>query len=163
MPIVATVVGVVQAFDGAGIGEIIGDVIGAAITTAVNVAFWTTLLFAVLERLPDVRVPVLREWTLDQLPEPPSRRRRYADLIAETVALALFAAFVLVSPVLRIKTDAAGDPIGILSPWLWDTGVVYGFVFLALAGLSFNYVKMYTRWSAPSPSPARRSTSRPQS
>ncbi|GAA1751165.1 permease prefix domain 1-containing protein [Luedemannella helvata] len=148
VPIVATIAGIARAVDG-DVGQVIGDIITAAITTGVNVAFWTTLLFAILERLPSVRASVIRDWTLDQLPEPPKRRRRHADLIAETVMMVLFAAFVLLTPVLRFKTDASGGPIGVLSPWLWDTGVVYLFLVLALVGLSFNYVKLHVRWSAP--------------
>ena len=149
VPIVATVVGIVRAVDGGNVGEVIGDVIGAVINTGVNVAFWTTLVFAILERLPSAREHLVRAWTPDRLPEPPSRRGRYAGLIAETVAMVLFVAFLLISPALPFRTDSAGDPISFLSPWLWDTGVVYLYVVLAVAGLAFNYVKMYVRWSAP--------------
>jgi hypothetical protein len=148
VPVVAAVVGVVRAVNDGTVGSVIGGIIGAGITTAVHLAFWTTLLFVVIERIPGLRVPT-RNWTVDQLPEPVSRRARYGELIAETVAIAVFVAFVLVSPNLAFQTDAAGDPIGVLSPWLWNTGVVYLFAGLAVVVLGFKYAKVYLNWSLP--------------
>lgn len=148
VPAVAAIVGVVQAIDGDSASGIARDAIYAAITAGFQVAFWTTLVFALLERFPGPKLPT-RQWTPAALPEPVGRRTRYAELIAETVAMVLFTALILLSPVLPIQKDASGDPIGALDPWLWDNGVIYVFVGLLITSLSFAFAKYYARPSVP--------------
>jgi predicted secreted protein len=149
VPIVAVTVGVISTIDGEPFGTILGDAVGAGVTTAVHIAVWTTVLFVVLERSPAARLAATRQWTPDTLPEPPSRRAKFGELIAETVMFVLFTAFILLSPVLAIQTDPAGEPIGVFSPWLWDTGVVYLFLALVVVMLGLSYAKYYVRWSVP--------------
>jgi hypothetical protein len=149
VPVVAAIVGFTRAMDGGNVGQVVGGVIGGALTTAIQIAFWTTLLFAVLERVPDLRNLSLGEWTVDRLPEAPAVRARYVGIIAETVMLALFTVAVLLSPLFGFRRDGAGDPISFLTPWLWDTGVVYVLVVLWFAALSVSYVKLYARWNQP--------------
>jgi hypothetical protein len=149
VPTVAAVVGVLRALDGDGASAVAGDAIGAALTAAFHVAFWTTLVFAVLERVPALNPLPTPKWTPAALPEPVGRRTRYAELIAGTVAMVLFTSLILVSPVLRLQTDADGDPIGALDPWLWDTGLIYVFVGLLVIALAFNFATYYARTSVP--------------
>jgi hypothetical protein len=148
VPAVAGVVGVVRAIDGDSASGVAGDAIGAAITAGLQVAFWTTLLFAVIERFPAAKLPT-RQWTPAALPEPVGRRTRYAELIAETVAMVLFTSLLLLSPVLPIKRDAGGDAIGPLDPWLWDNGLIYVFVGLLVTNLAFAFARHYGRPSVP--------------
>ncbi|BCB73807.1 permease prefix domain 1-containing protein [Phytohabitans flavus] len=148
VPAVAAVVGLLRAVDGDGASSVAGDAVGAALTAALHVTFWTTLLFAVIERVPSAKLPA-RRWTPTALPEPTARRTRYAELIAETVATVLFTALILLSPMLRFETDASGDPIGALDPWLWDTRVIYIFVGLLITSLSMAFTRYYARASAP--------------
>lgn len=143
VPIVAAVVAISNAVQGDSIGSISGATVGAIITTGVHVAFWTTVIFAVIERIPAERRPPSRQWTVAALPEPPSRRARYAELVTLTIAVVLFSTAILLSPVVSPESDAAGNPIGILNPWLWDTGIVYVFVGLAILGLSNAFTKYY--------------------
>lgn len=149
VPIVVAVIGVIQTMDGAAVLTIIGESLGAGVTTAVHIAVWTTLFFALLERAHVQRWAPLQPWTPAALPEPPSRRARYGELIAETVALVLFTAFILLSPVVSSETDTTGDPIGFLSPWLWETGVVYVFIALVIGSLAVSFAKYYARWGLP--------------
>jgi hypothetical protein len=148
VPIVAAVVALVGAFDGDSPGSIIGSTIGAAITTAVHIAVWVTLFFAVLERTGGRWTPT-QPWTPAALPMPPSRRMRYGELIAECVATVVLSALILLSPVLGLHRDAQGDPIPVLSPWLWDTGIVYVFLALVVGSLVFSFAKYYAKWSLP--------------
>jgi hypothetical protein len=148
VPVVAAVVAVTQTFDGHPLGQIIGDAATAAITTGIHVAFWTTLVFAGLERLPAVRRSAARRpsahaWTPDALPEVPSRRARYTELVLLTLAVVLFSAAVLLSPVVSPKTDEAGNPIGILAPWLWETRLVYVYIGLVILSLANVFAKYY--------------------
>lgn len=149
VPTVVAVVGIARALEGDNALSVVGDTLGTAITTGIHIAFWTTLVFAIIERTRYLHATPARPWTLDALPEPPSRRARFGELIAETVLLVMVAAFVLLSPMVSTETDAAGNPIGIFSPWLWETGVVYLFIAFAIAGLGFSFAKYHVRWSAP--------------
>lgn len=149
VPAVAAAVGLVRTLQGGTALHVIGDTLGAAFTAGVHIAFWTTLLFVIIERVPALRRAPARSWTPDALPEPPSRRARYGELVTETVLLVLITTFVLLSPVVSTETDAAGDPIGVLSPWLWETGVVHLFIALVVADLGFSFAKYYARWNVP--------------
>jgi hypothetical protein len=149
VPTVAAAFALVETVQGQTLGRIIGASISGALTTAVHIVAWTTLAFAVIERTPGIRMPLTGPWTPAHLPAPPSRRARYGELITLTVVTVLACTLVLLSPVVSPKTDANGDPIGILSPWLWDTGVVYVLIALVIASLGVAYAKHYLRWSVP--------------
>ncbi|MFI6990565.1 permease prefix domain 1-containing protein [Nonomuraea wenchangensis] len=148
VPAVAVAVGLVQGLRGAGALDLIGDTLGAALTTAAHLVCWTTLLFATIERAAGRRTPA-RRWTPDALPEPPTRRARYGELIIYTVAMVLFTTLILLSPVISTETDAHGAPIGVFAPWLWQTGFVYAFIALVTLNLAVAYAKHYARWSVP--------------
>jgi hypothetical protein len=147
-PIVAVVIAVVRSVEGRAVGDVIVGVVGVTGTTAVHIVFWTTLLFAGIERTPGLRWTPIRSWTPDALPELPVRRPTIAELIGETVFTGLFVTFILLVPSLRFQTRADGTTINVLSPWLWDTGVVYVFVALVAVGLALSFVRHYVRWSA---------------
>jgi hypothetical protein len=137
-PATAGGIALAKALDGDAVGDILGTAFGTAFTVAVHVVFWITVLFALAERVPRLRGMTPGErfsgtaWTPDSLPEPPRRRPALGELIAESVLVLVFAGLVLLSPLLSTERDAAGDRINLLSPWLWDTGVIYVFVALAL-------------------------------
>ncbi|GAA1011684.1 hypothetical protein Aple_012710 [Acrocarpospora pleiomorpha] len=149
VPATAAATAFIRILQGGAAGSVIGATIGTAVTTTVHIVFWTTLLFAVIERTPSLRTVPARQWTPDALPQPPSRRARHGTVIAEVVTVVLFATIVMLSPVVSTQTDATGDPIGILSPWLWRTGVVYVFLALAIAALGVTVAKSYVSWSVP--------------
>ncbi|GAA4257270.1 permease prefix domain 1-containing protein [Dactylosporangium darangshiense] len=148
VPAVAAYVGLMRALSGdATAAGIAAATAGAAITTAVHVAFWTTLVFAAIERLPGRRARVARPWSPAALPDRPSRRARYAELVTETLLLILISTFILLSPYVSPLSGAHGDPIPLFAPWLWDSGVVYLFIALAVANLAVSFAKYYLRWS----------------
>ncbi len=132
VPIVAAAVGLVQVARGGPVGPMIGTTVGAAITTTVHIFFWTTLAFVAIERTRAVRAPLTGPWTPALLPVQPSRLARFGELMAETVALVLFGSLLLLAPRFSPKSDADGNPINILSPWLWESGFVYVFIGLVV-------------------------------
>jgi hypothetical protein len=71
LPIVVVVAVVVKVLDGAGFGTVVGAAVSAAITTAAHLAFWTTGIFALLERTGVNRggLPMRHTWTLADLPK----------------------------------------------------------------------------------------------
>jgi HAAS domain-containing protein len=149
VPLVAAVVAVVGALQaGATVGSVIGDVIGVAINTTVHIVFWTTLIFAIIERIPQLRWSRLRPWTPDDLPEAQTRPAAAGELVAGTVMTVLVWTLVLLSPTFRFETDAADKAIPFFSPWLWESGLVYVFIGLGAITLAVDYVKHYVRWNA---------------
>jgi hypothetical protein len=86
----------------------------------VHIGFWTTLLFAVLERSGSTET--FAEWTPDRLPEPAARPRdgRLPELIASLVFLALFAGAIAWQQVGSVVHDDEGGVIPVLDPALWS-------------------------------------------
>jgi hypothetical protein len=149
VPAVAATVAILGIFAGGTASAVIGDTLSATFMTGIQVAFWTTVVFVVIERSPGRGAAPAQPWTPAALPEPPSRRARFAELIAETVALVFVTALVLLSPVISTVETAGGDPIGVLAPWLWDTGVVYLLITFAIANVGLSFAKYYLSWSIP--------------
>jgi hypothetical protein len=69
LPIVVGVVVVVTILDDGAVGSVIGAAVTATLTTAVHMAFWTTAVFAVLERTGVVRGNLRAAWTPADLPK----------------------------------------------------------------------------------------------
>lgn len=149
VPVVAAVAGLVRVYQDGSVTDALGSALSAAITTGVHIAVWTTVLFALIERVPALRWSSSRPWSADDLPEPPTRRTKYGELVTVTAVLVLFTSLILLSPVISTETDVHGDPIGPLSPWLWDTGLIYAFISLLVVALGLVYAKYYLRWSFP--------------
>ncbi|QGN49413.1 HAAS signaling domain-containing protein [Micromonospora sp. WMMD558] len=145
--IVGVVVGVVEATAGDNPGGAIGAGIVAAFQTAVQIAFWVTLVFAVLERL---GTPLnLPGWTVDDLPdEPVERDVPLTDTCASLVALVLTAAF-LVWQHFQTLVPADGDRLAILDPALWTSWLpVLLAVLVVSAGLEITKYRV-GRWTWP--------------
>lgn len=148
VPIAAAAVLVVQLLQDGPVVNLVGSVVSTIITTALHVFFWTTLVFALLERLPGAKPPLTGPWTPDRLPEPRVRRPHLSDLIAEAVWVAFVIAALLLAPSLSPERDGGGNPINILNPWLWDAGVVYVLIGLVALGLVVSVASYYQgRWT----------------
>lgn len=113
-----TATGVVKATVGGEPGGAIGAGIAVALETAVQIAFWVTLCFAILER---AQTPLgLPEWTVDQLPEETGDRQiGPCDSIASVVFL-LGTIVVLVGQHFQRWTTDDGSRLPVLDPALWS-------------------------------------------
>jgi hypothetical protein len=147
LPIVAAVVAIAGTLQSDTALHVVGDVVRVTLTTTIHIVFWTTLVFAIIERTPNLKWSPIRPWTPDELPEPRTRRTSTAELVGETVMAGLFITLILLTPVLKFQTEPDGTAINVLSPWLWDTGFVYVFVALVAGGLAMAFVKHYVRWN----------------
>lgn len=97
----------------------IGEGVSAGVQVAFHVLFWTTLAFAILERLDvDAGLP---EWTVDSLPEAPQEREiTLVDTVASVVFIGLFVV-VLVGQNFRSWVQGPdGDDVAPLDPDLWS-------------------------------------------
>lgn len=146
LPFAALGITIGQAVSGAPIGGIVGAVIGTTISVAVHLAFWTTLVFAILERTP---APADRRgfdapWTIDMLPHvpEPTKTARRSELIGSLVFLVLFAA-VIVWQQFGIRWVPALESIPVLDPALWSFWLPY---FLGLIVLEILFAIAVYAW-----------------
>ena len=108
-------VGLSQALIGADVGTIIGEALGTALTAAVHVAFWTTLVFVVLER---TGAETGEAWSVDDLPEPKETGTGRTDLVASLVVLGLVLAALAWDRLIGL-VRLEGEWMPVLHPDLW--------------------------------------------
>lgn len=116
--LVGLIVGLVEATDGNS-GDAIGAGIGAAIQTVVQIGFWVTLVFAVLERTnTSLNLPA---WTVDQLQEDyVNRQIKPVDTVAAIGWLVLVIAYLPLQHFHSFVPGSDGDNLPILDPALWS-------------------------------------------
>jgi hypothetical protein len=131
LPIAAAAIVLAQALSGADAGEIFGSVLGTVLSLGVQLAFWPTLVFALIERSPQAK-PVTA-WTPEMLPRvrDDARAGRLGDLIASIVFLAIFAGLIVWQQTASVFLDAGGAPIPFLDPDLWSFWIPWFLVILA--------------------------------
>jgi HAAS len=147
VPFAGLGVGIAEAIQGSGIGEIIGAVISTMIAVAVHVAFWTTLVFAIVERTrPRSSGPAVT-WSVDQLPVPRERGVGFGELLASLVFLGLGAGAIIWDQAIGFVPGQPG--LSLLDPGLWPWWIAALFVLMAIeAGLQV-VVFLVGRWTVP--------------
>lgn len=132
-----------QSLAGAGIGEIIGSTAAATITATVHLVFWTTLVFAILDRTGADANP---EWDLDSLPEPQTQGAGRNDVIASLVMLGLFAVLLLWDTFRGFIPSEEG-PLSFLNPGLWPWALLVIIAFLVAEGALAVFVYRVGHWT----------------
>src|SRR6478609_866506 len=118
-----------QTLAGASFGEVVGSTVAGVIGVIVHLAFWVTVVFAVVERSSRrTGAGPLAPWTLAQLPVPRESGARLADLIATAVLLAAAAFAVLWDMLIGF---VPGTPLSFLDPGLWPWWIAGLFVLMA--------------------------------
>jgi len=146
VPIAAFGIALGQTLSGAPFGAIIGGTIGGALSVGVHLAFWTTLVFALVERSDDARSP-LAPWTVDRLPaDNPYTGARFSDMIASIVFLAV-AAVALVWDQLVGAVYLNGQWMSLLSPSLWPWWVGALLVAMGIEAVLQIVVFLRGRWT----------------
>ncbi|KHL10641.1 hypothetical protein CLV56_2098 [Mumia flava] len=119
---VAGVVALGEILSGASAGEVAASTWGVALSVVAHVAFWTTLVFAVLDRTTNPADAGIEPWNPEKLPERQGGRGR-GDLIASVVMSALFVGALLWDGLHGIaRVDGAGydgEWMHVLDPGLW--------------------------------------------
>jgi Zn-dependent protease with chaperone function len=126
-----------------------GTIWPVAIGLVVHMGFWTTLVFAVLERTtPQGRA--LTKWDPATLPQIPVKGTiRSLDTGAALVWLTLYIAALIGQQFFSPLLDAAGDPLPVINPELWSFWLPY-FIGLAVLEAVFAVVLHRTRhWTVP--------------
>ncbi|MEW1960920.1 permease prefix domain 1-containing protein [Microbacterium sp. NPDC077644] len=139
------------------IGEIIGQVAVVGIGTIVHVAFWTTLVFFILER---TGADAGTTWTVDDLPEPQESGAGRGDLIASLVFLGLaagallwdrFVGFVLFasdSVDVGVGLGSQTSSMPILNPDLWPWWITATMVLIGAEALLAIAVYARRGWNS---------------
>jgi hypothetical protein len=147
VPIVAAATLLAQLLATQQIGPAIGGAVASGIGVAVHLCFWTTLVFALVERNGGA-APVGAAWTPDHLPALPdaAKRSRLADLVASLVFLALFAGAIIGQQFFSVFRDADGDPVPFLEPDLWSFWLPWflGLIVLEAAFAVWLYLRGWT-------------------
>lgn len=118
------------------VGTIIAESIVVMISAIMHVFFWTTIVFAVLDRS---GARNSARWTVDRLPEAPERQGGVADAIASGVVLMLVAAAVLWDHA-RGFAFLDGGWTSVLSAELWPWWIA-GLFLIMLAEAVFVVVR----------------------
>lgn len=153
LPFVAAGVALGQTISGAGIGTIIGTTWGVTLSAAAHLVFWTTIVFALLDRTSTPADAGIAVWDVDRLSEPRRHGATLADMLASIITSVLFAAAVLWDVFHGLAYIRAPGEVGawmpVLDPALWPWWVG---VFIALMTLKAALtVTVFTRrgWSYP--------------
>ncbi|HEV7951253.1 MAG TPA: hypothetical protein VGP24_15940, partial [Glaciihabitans sp.] len=81
---------------GADVGDVIAGLITTAVGVAIQITFWVTLVFVILDRTgTSVAGAQGEKWSPDQLPEYPENPRLRNDLVAELITVAVAAALLI--------------------------------------------------------------------
>lgn len=126
------------------VGGVIGGTIWFTLNVAVHLAFWTTLLWVIVERSTDprdLRRTLGDEWDPDRLPDPPGPRAAgRPELVTNLVFLVLFVAVLVGQQFTSWLHEADGTPIPVLDPDLWK-GWLPALIGLLLAEMAFELVR----------------------
>lgn len=127
LPVVVVIGVVVRILEDADFGTIVGGAVTSVITVGVHLAFWTTLVFAVIERTGFGKEELRTTWTPDDLPtyEANSMARSEAAVYVVWTAL-LIAAIVL--------QQFTFTDVPVLDPAHWTFWWPYLIVVLAVRG-----------------------------
>jgi hypothetical protein len=155
VPIVGIALGVVEIATGGTIGNAIVEGGGAALNVAVHLAFWVTLVFALIERYDTAKESAAREladgglgvWTVDRLPEVPTGRISIGETVGEVLTQIIGIVFLLVLRGLTWTDAQTGQQISILAPEL--TNLWLPFLVVVLVALIGFRIMLYLlgRWT----------------
>jgi hypothetical protein len=128
LPIVVTIAVVAEIIDDGSVGEIIGAAVVALITTSVHLGFWTTLVFAILERTGLARTEQGRAelgltWRPANLPEYTDGRPVTSQLVGDLVWVVLLIAG-LVLQQFTFTAEPVLDPANWSFWWPYLIGVL---------------------------------------
>lgn len=133
--------------DGFPAGVAIGYAAFNALETAGSIVFFTTLVFAIIERVSAVRTKRTATWDPSSLPEVRNKRGHFQAMIGGVI----FFAVIAIALVLTQTVGAVGGPdgarVGPIASGVWESGVLYIVVLFAIASTSSHVLAYYTGWS----------------
>lgn len=125
-----------------------GAAIGAALTALVQVTFWVTLVFAIIQRTGTRSKDLgLQQWTPEMLPQVQrSGGISLSDTIASVIVLAFFIGLLLWQRVGSLFY-LEGEPVLVLQEQLWEFWLPYIVVLLVLEAVFAVVLYVAGRWT----------------
>ena len=149
VPIVAVVVGFTSVLSGEDVWGVVLAAAGSGFMVGIQVAFWVTLVFALIDRRTDNDRTVTSGWELDDLPEVTVNRIGLGDTLASITGLSLLVLFLLWQPTYQESFDPGGPSIPILNPEL-STLWIPVLIVVLLASITLELFKYRTgKWTVP--------------
>lgn len=146
LPTAGLGIALARTLTGSHIGEVIGGTIVTLMTVALHLVFWTTLIFAIVERGWDRgRAKPIMEWDVDQLPEPRPQGVGFGDMVATLVFLAIAVGALIWDQVIGFVPTQPGLPF--LNPELWPWWITGLFVLMALEAALAVTVYLRRGWT----------------
>ena len=145
VPFAGLGVGIAQVIDGSGIGQTTAAIVTTMLSVAVHVAFWTTLIFAIVERTSPRSGKVPVEWSVDHLPEPRQKGVGFGDMIANVVFLFVAAGAIIWDLTIGFVPSEPG--LSFLDPDLWPWWITGLLVFMAIEAALSVIVFLVGRWT----------------
>ncbi|WP_343320130.1 hypothetical protein AAFM46_06885 [Arthrobacter sp. TMP15] len=120
VPLAAVAVFLGVLLSGSGLGESIAAAVVGAVNVAFQVAFWVTVVFAVIDHT-SMSDRTLTAWTPDRLPRIPSGAQiTVIDSVIDAAGLLVFAGAIVWQQLSSLFQDSTGTPIPLLAPGLWS-------------------------------------------
>ncbi len=149
VPIIAIVVGTATAVSGADVLRVATSALGAAFSVGVQLAFWVTVVFALIDRSGAEPRDRTSSWDLSDLPELPDRRVGLGETVASISGLVVVIWLLVWQPGYQETFSADGPSIPILDPSLSSFWVPF-LVAVLLASVVLEVVKYRVgRWTIP--------------
>lgn len=144
LPIVVAAVVLAQALAGSGPIDVVLSALGTAFSVGVAMAFWVTVIFAIIERTGAGTRP-LTTWQVDDLPASTvgTRQVRVGDLVGPLIGLVILLAFLVWQATLSPFATESGEPVPLIDPALWAFWVPW-FIAVAVIEVIFAVV-LYRR------------------
>jgi hypothetical protein len=138
-----------QLLGGIGIVPATTTALSVAFSVAVQLACWTTVAFAVIERVTRTRPATLSTWDPDSLPQVPERRIGIGETVAALLAYLLFIGLIVWQQNIWVVRSAGDQPTSLLDPRLWSFWLPW-FIGVATLELLFAVVSFgIGRWTMP--------------
>lgn len=153
VPLIFLLIAGIGFLTGRGPMTALGGAFVATVTITVHVLFWTTLGFAVVERiLPRADTgggQLRRRWTLEALQDTSTERVDFGLLIGGVTLTAFLASLLVLSQEFSPVIDTAGRPVPLIAPALWESGALYLLVAIAISRIWFDLLAYYVGWGIP--------------
>ena len=133
--------------DGSPAAVAFGGALYSALETALSIAFFTTLTFAIIERVSAVRTKRKISWDPSSLPEVSDKRGQVKEMVGGVIFLAVIVIALVLAQTLGAVEGPDGARVGPIASGLWESGVFYIALLIAIASIPFHVLAYYTGWS----------------
>jgi len=148
-PLLFVLLAGIRILTGSGVGAALGAGFWTVLVVGMHILFWTTAVYALIERITPRRWSSRRRWTPDALQDGPGKPIDFTVLVWGAAVTIFLAGLLVLSQTVSPVVDATGRPIGALAPDLWSSGVLLVIVCIAVVRIGFDLLAYYAGWGLP--------------